>query len=90
MVARLGGDEFAILLPETGNDVAGLVLGKIKAGLANAMKAGGWPVTASFGAVTALSVPTNIDTILARADGLTYKSNGLGMKQISHELVAAW
>jgi len=90
VVARLGGDEFAILLPETGNDVAGLVLGKIKAGLANAMQAGGWPVTASFGAVTALSVPTNIDTILARADGLTYKSKGLGKNQISHELVAAW
>jgi diguanylate cyclase (GGDEF)-like protein len=90
VVARLGGDEFAVLLPETGEDVAGLVLGKIKTGLAGAMRDGGWPVTASFGAVTALTVPVDIETILSRADGLTYKSKGLGKNQISHELVATW
>lgn len=90
VVARLGGDEFAVLLPETGEDVAGLVLGKIKTGLAGAMRDGGWPVTASFGAVTALTVPADIETILSRADGLTYQSKGLGKNQISHELVASW
>ena len=58
-VARLGGDEFALLLPETDQDGAQLLLSKLREGLDEASASAGSPVCCSVGAVTFAQAPVN-------------------------------
>jgi diguanylate cyclase (GGDEF)-like protein len=90
LVARLGGDEFVVLLPETNAAAADLVIGKLQGTLAQAFTDEGWSVTASFGAVTCAVAPDAVDTLLDRADRLTYRSKQQGPNQVTHETVTAW
>ncbi len=72
IVARLGGDEFALLLPETDQESARVVLDKIMNGLLQEMRQGNWPVTFSIGALTCTAMPDTIDEMMKRADELMY------------------
>ncbi len=56
-VARLGGDEYIILLPETDQDAARVVIPKISDRLTDLMEDHQWPVTLSMGVVTFFSAP---------------------------------
>jgi diguanylate cyclase (GGDEF)-like protein len=56
-VARLGGDEYIILLPETDQDAARVVIPKICDRLTDLMEDHRWPVTLSVGVVTFFSAP---------------------------------
>ncbi|MBL0715008.1 MAG: GGDEF domain-containing protein [Desulfosarcina sp.] len=56
-VARLGGDEYIILLSETDQDAARVVIPKICDRLADLMKDNRWPVTLSVGVVTFFTAP---------------------------------
>lgn len=56
-VARLGGDEYTILLPETDQDAARVVIPKICDHLRDLMEDHRWPVTLSVGVVTFFSAP---------------------------------
>jgi diguanylate cyclase (GGDEF)-like protein len=56
-VARLGGDEYIILLPETDQDAARVVIPKICDHLRDLMEDHRWPVTLSVGVVTFFSAP---------------------------------
>jgi diguanylate cyclase (GGDEF)-like protein len=71
-LARLGGDEFALLLPETSEDVARVVISKIQKGLAEEMQHNGWPVTLSIGVLTCRATPRTSDELIAAADRLMY------------------
>jgi diguanylate cyclase (GGDEF)-like protein len=90
LVARLGGDEFVALLPETGPDPAKLVIAKLQRVLETAFASEGWSVTASFGAVTCAVAPDAVDSVLDRADRLTYRSKQGGRNQVTHETVSSW
>jgi diguanylate cyclase (GGDEF)-like protein len=80
--ARLGGDEFAILLPETDQDGARIVLERLQSKVLAAMEARGWPVTASFGSVTFETVPVTVSSMLQASDAAMYHAKKSGKNQI--------
>lgn len=86
-VARLGGDEFAILLPDTNEEAARLVLGKLREELGAVTLAQGRPVTSSVGAVTFWKRPRSIDGALAEADALLYSVKASGKDGAAHRSV---
>lgn len=78
IVARLGGDEFAILLPETDQKNAQIVVDKLRFKLLSEMQSEGWAVTFSIGVSTYVETPQNVDEVIKLADNLMYevKKNG--------------
>ena len=63
-VARLGGDEFAILMPETGRNVAEVILQKVQKINLDIVRRHRWPITLSIGVVTFTSPPSTVDETL--------------------------
>ena len=76
--ARLGGDEFALLFPETGDEAAAIIVGKISRMLAENMSGKGWQVTASIGLVTYETPPHSYDEMLSKADDIMYQVKQAG------------
>ncbi|MCE9646192.1 MAG: GGDEF domain-containing protein [Chloroflexi bacterium] len=72
IVSRLGGDEFAILLPETGQYAAKVVMSKIQNHLAGQLGKAYPFVTFSAGAVTYEVPPGSIAETIKIADDLMY------------------
>ena len=72
VVARLGGDEFALLLPETNEESARIVLSKIQDGLLEEMRLGNWPITFSIGVLTCIVPPHTTEELVRMADELMY------------------
>jgi diguanylate cyclase (GGDEF)-like protein len=72
VVARLGGDEFALLLPETNQESAQVVISKIQGGLLVEMQQSNWPVTFSIGVLTCTDAPPSPDELIRLADELMY------------------
>jgi diguanylate cyclase (GGDEF)-like protein len=85
-LARLGGDEFAILLPETGRDVAEVIMQKVQKINLDIMRRHGWPVTLSIGVVTFTSSPSTVDETLRIADRLMYTAKNNGKNGIQYEI----
>jgi diguanylate cyclase (GGDEF)-like protein len=85
-VARLGGDEFAILLPETGRDVAEVILQRVQKINLDIMRRHGWPVTLSIGVVTFTSPPSTVDETLRISDQLMYSAKNNGKNSIQYEV----
>jgi diguanylate cyclase (GGDEF)-like protein len=85
MVARLGGDEFGILLPETDEASALLVLESVMAGVRVAVEPR-WPVGMTIGAVTFREPPANIDAMVSAADALMYAGKHHGKGRIGHAI----
>ncbi len=85
-LARLGGDEFAILLPETGRNVAEVILQKVRKINSDIMRMHGWPVTLSIGVVTFMSPPSTVDETLRKADRLMYAAKNSGKDGIRYEI----
>jgi len=87
LVARLGGDEFGLLLPETNEAEAGLLLKRLRARLDEAVGPNGSPVTMSIGAVTTVeATDDSFEALLAKADALMYavkKATRDGLQQES-------
>jgi diguanylate cyclase (GGDEF)-like protein len=79
-VARIGGDEFAILLPETDEHAAQIIMRKLDAVLQTLLTTKNWPIGFSFGVVTFPVPLDSLDTMLQRADKLMYdaKQGGKG------------
>ena len=83
--ARLGGDEFALLLPETDEIGARIVLERLQRKILEAMEARDWPVTASFGGVTFENASANVGEMLQAADAAMYHAKKSGKNQICLE-----
>jgi len=86
LAARIGGDEFVILLPETGSDAGGEIASKLQQKVKQAMRTGGWPVTASFGVLTSAAAPESIDALVRGADRLLYDAKQKGKDAICREI----
>ena len=84
--ARLGGDEFAILLPETDDDGARVVLERLRTRMLQAMEQKHWPVTCSMGCVTFREVPPSPEFMLQTADAAMYRSKKGGKNQLTMEI----
>jgi len=72
VLARLGGDEFALLLPETSQGSARVVLSKLQNGLLEEMRQNNWPITFSVGALTCSTAPHTTEEVVRMADELMY------------------
>jgi diguanylate cyclase (GGDEF)-like protein len=83
VVARFGGDEFVLLLPETGDKAAEMVLGKVMAALRGAVQ-GRWPASISIGAVTIDGPRTSLDQLIHQADKLVYAAKQDGKDCVRH------
>lgn len=77
-VARLGGDEFAILLPETDQAAARVVVETLQKQLEGQMRQQGWPVTASIGVLTCPDARQTADELLKVVDNLMYEAKRSG------------
>jgi len=85
IVARIAGDEFIILLPETTNQSASVVIEKLRKKLLDAMQRNQWYVTFSFGVVTYTDPPQSVDTMIQEADELMYAAKRAGKNSIKYE-----
>ena len=85
VVGRLGGDEFALLMPETGEDVALNVVGKVRA-LRDIAQKRGLTITLSIGMVIYLSPPDNVEEMIKRADALMYSVKTGGKNNVKYEV----
>ncbi|MEK9952196.1 MAG: GGDEF domain-containing protein, partial [Curvibacter sp.] len=80
-LARFGGEEFVLLLPETTQEEALAVAGRILASVAE--PAEGLPsITVSVGVATNRPDEAEIDALLARADRALYKAKEAGRNRI--------
>jgi diguanylate cyclase (GGDEF)-like protein len=72
VVARLGGDEFALLLPETNQESAQVVLSKLQHDILAGMQQSNWPVTLSIGVLTCIDAPSEAEEVIRMVDDLMY------------------
>ena len=87
-VARIGGDEFALVLPNTRQESAKILLDKLSVMLMAKMKEKRWPVTFSIGAVTFRPPPESLEQMIEHADRTIYIIS-TGRNGIMYEDVAA-
>jgi diguanylate cyclase (GGDEF)-like protein len=72
MVARMGGDEFVMLLPETNQKSAEVVLSRLQLHLLEEMHNNDWQITFSTGVLTCTAAPDSPDGLVMLADDLMY------------------
>jgi diguanylate cyclase (GGDEF)-like protein len=87
LIARLGGDEFVILLPETDQATACVVVERIHTRLQGVAQQNVWRVTFSIGVVTFLQSPVTADEMVAIADACMYAAKRNGKNRISYQTV---
>jgi len=85
-VARLGGDEFGILMPETGRNVAEVIIQRVQKINLDYMRKHGWPVTLSIGVATFTGPPSTVDETLRIADQIMYAAKTRGKNRIQYEV----
>jgi diguanylate cyclase (GGDEF)-like protein len=86
-VARLGGDEFVVLMPETDQEGARVVIERIQRMLGETFKERQWPSTLSVGLVTFVDVPASIDEMVKSADDLMYRAKRSGKDAVAESVV---
>ena len=88
VVARLGGDEFALLMPETNQKSAQVVLSKLQHNILAGMQKNNWPVTLSIGVLTYIDTPPTANEAIKKVDDLMYsvkKSSKNNIKYATYE-----
>jgi diguanylate cyclase (GGDEF)-like protein len=84
LVARLGGDEFVVLLPETNDEAARVVVSRVRANLDALAAREGWRVTFSIGVVTWTTPPRTVDVMIRQADDAMYEVKNTGKNRVAH------
>jgi diguanylate cyclase (GGDEF)-like protein len=83
VLSRYSGDEFVLLLPETGDDAAKVVLDKLIEALRDSIK-DRWPASLSIGAVTIEAPRTSLDRLIHQADALVAVAKQQGGDCVHH------
>lgn len=86
VVARLGGDEFALVLPQTGEQDATIVVSKLCALLDDAMEEHEWPITFSVGVGIFPQVPGSVDQTVRFCDRVMQRVKALGKNKVMHRV----
>ncbi|MEM9645681.1 MAG: GGDEF domain-containing protein [Planctomycetota bacterium] len=86
--ARMGGDEFAILMPDTTQEEARQVIGRVCEALNARMQASNWPVTFSVGVAVYATPPESVDALIHGADELMYQVKDGQKDATIYQLVA--
>jgi diguanylate cyclase (GGDEF)-like protein len=84
VVARLGGDELVLLLPETNQESARIVLSRTQAALLEEMQQSNYPITFSMGVITCNSAPPTTNELVSMADDLMYSVKRDGKNAIKY------
>ncbi len=82
IAARIGGDEFVVLMPETDAEGARAVLERFRTALEAAVSAGKLATSASIGAVSFLTAPSDVEQLLGAADESMYAAKRSGKNLI--------
>ncbi len=85
--ARVGGDEFALLLPDTDDRGAQMMIARLRGKLHEALAAGDCRATCSIGVVTFLESATTPEQALAAADELMYQVKHKGKNAVAFNVV---
>jgi diguanylate cyclase (GGDEF)-like protein len=88
LVARIGGEEFAILMPESGVELAGPAVERMREALENDVlprvsELGDRKVTASFGIASLEHADDRLEDLLAAADLAMYQSKADGRNRVT-------
>jgi diguanylate cyclase (GGDEF)-like protein len=83
-VSRLGGDEYALLLPETDDTAAKIVVPRLQIALVNEMTEAKWPVTFSLGVLTCSIAPPSVQDTLHLTDLIMYAAKRRGKNCIEY------
>jgi|RhiMetdeSRZDD1v2_1073273.scaffolds.fasta_scaffold230506_3 diguanylate cyclase (GGDEF)-like protein len=84
IVARVGGDEFVVLLPETNQQPAPVVISNMQRALLKEMNENGWSITFSIGVLTLTAPQLSVDEMLGRVDQLMYVVKNGGKNNIHY------
>ncbi len=76
VIGRLGGDEFALLMPETEQSEAQVLVDRLQTALRPVCAE--YQIDTSIGVVTFTSTPASVDEALHRADALMYVAKAAG------------
>ena len=87
LVGRLGGDEFVILMPQTNQESAESIAGKLHQVLLDGMNENQWPVTFSIGVAIFHAMPEDFDGMVKAADTLMYDVKGSGKNQVRCKII---
>ena len=87
LAARLGGDEFAILLSEIGPGEARQALERLRATIAEQLSSDSRKVTASIGAVTFMTAPADVQTMIPVADAAMYAAKRDGKNRVRVDVI---
>lgn len=86
LIARLGGDEFSIVFPDTGQEAAQIIIGKIHDAI-QTTSAGPVHVSCSTGVVTFVRLPESIEIAIQVADELMYSVKTKGKNATAFSVV---
>ncbi len=89
VAARLGGDEFVIMLPEVGPQQAQSVLERLRGAISHSSPDHTCPVSVSVGAVTFMTAPDDLDSMLQMADSVMYAAKNDGKNRVYHHVIDA-
>jgi diguanylate cyclase (GGDEF)-like protein len=84
VIARLGGDEFALLMPETNQKSAQVVLSKLQHNILAGMQKNNWPVTLSIGVLTYFDTPPTANEAIKKVDDLMCSVKKSGKNNIKY------
>jgi diguanylate cyclase (GGDEF)-like protein len=83
-LARLGGDEFILLLPETDQEAAKIIVPRIQSALLDEMQCHDWPVTFSIGVLTCFDAHLSMDELVSKVDAVMYSVKNNGKNAIAY------
>lgn len=81
--ARIGGDEFTVLLPNTEQDSAKIIMDRMNKELTEKMKTSASHATFSMGVVTFVSPPVSVDELLRQSDAAMYQVKMSGKNDVA-------
>jgi diguanylate cyclase (GGDEF)-like protein len=87
IVSRLGGAQFAILMPETKNENAGIIIHKVQEHLLDMVKKNAWPVTFSTGVVTCDDPAYTISYLIKMAEDLVKAAEETGQNLVKFKIL---
>ncbi len=79
LLARVGGDEFVVILPDTGQRQAVIVVARLRRRV-------GPKIPASYGVVTFLRQPESIEDLISAADAMMYAAKQAGGNRVAGEV----
>ena len=87
IISRLGGAKFDVLMPETTDENATVIIHKVQERLMAAVKKKGWPVTFRTGVVTCDCPTYTIDELIATAEELMNAAREAGKNVVKTKIL---